>query len=73
MLPRVHCADVSPAIAMGLSITWLSGATPMRSPAVREHLDAGADQVALGVLNEGGQPGPIEAAVARQLAGKLLS
>jgi probable F420-dependent oxidoreductase len=38
---------------------------------VGEHLAAGADQVVLGVLNEGSQPGPIE--VARQLAGKLLS
>jgi probable F420-dependent oxidoreductase len=37
---------------------------------VSEHLEAGADQVVLSVLNEGGQPGPIE--VARQLAGRLL-
>lgn len=38
---------------------------------VNEHLEAGADQVVLGVLNEGSQPGPIE--VARQLASRLLS
>jgi probable F420-dependent oxidoreductase len=38
---------------------------------VSEHLEAGADQVVLGVLNEGSQPGPIEAA--RQLADKLLT
>jgi probable F420-dependent oxidoreductase len=36
---------------------------------VSEHLDAGADQVALTILNSGGQPGPIE--VARELAGRL--
>lgn len=36
---------------------------------VSEHLDAGADQVALTVLNSGGQPGPLE--VARELAGRL--
>ncbi len=35
---------------------------------VREHLDAGADQVALTVLNSGGQPRTIEAA--RELAGR---
>lgn len=38
---------------------------------VSEHLEAGADQVVLGVLDEGSQPGPIE--VARQLASRLLS
>jgi len=38
---------------------------------VTEHLDTGADQVVLGVLNEGSQPGPIQ--VARQLAHRLLS
>jgi probable F420-dependent oxidoreductase len=37
---------------------------------VRAHLDAGADHVVLGVLNERSQPGPIQ--VARQLAGELL-
>ncbi|HEY1571143.1 MAG TPA: TIGR03620 family F420-dependent LLM class oxidoreductase [Pseudonocardiaceae bacterium] len=37
---------------------------------VTEHLDAGADQVVLGVLNKGGQPAPIE--VARRLAHRLL-
>jgi probable F420-dependent oxidoreductase len=36
---------------------------------VSEHLDAGADQVALTILNSGGQPGPID--VARELAGRL--
>lgn len=36
---------------------------------VREHLAAGADQVALTVLSQDGQPGPIEAA--RELAGRL--
>jgi hypothetical protein len=38
---------------------------------INEHRNAGADQVALTVLAEGDQPGPIE--VARQLAGRLLS
>jgi probable F420-dependent oxidoreductase len=37
---------------------------------VREHLDAGADQVMLQVLAGDDQPGPID--VARQLAGRLL-
>jgi len=37
---------------------------------VSAHLAAGADQVVLGVLNEGNQPGPIE--VARRLAPRLL-
>jgi probable F420-dependent oxidoreductase len=37
---------------------------------VRQHLDAGADQVVLSVLNEDTQPGPIE--VARLLASKLV-
>jgi hypothetical protein len=36
---------------------------------VREHLDAGADQVALTVLSQDGQPGVIEAA--RELAGRF--
>lgn len=36
---------------------------------VRQHLDAGADQVVLSVLNDDAQPGPIE--VARLLASKL--
>ena len=36
---------------------------------VSEHLEAGADQVALTVLSQDGQPGPIEAA--RELAGRL--
>jgi hypothetical protein len=33
---------------------------------VNAHLEAGADQVVLGVLNEGAQPGPVE--VARRFA-----
>lgn len=37
---------------------------------VEEHLRAGADQVLLSVLNEDGQPTPIE--VARRLAGRLV-
>jgi probable F420-dependent oxidoreductase len=36
---------------------------------IGEHLDAGADQVALTILSQDGQPGPIE--VARELAGRL--
>jgi probable F420-dependent oxidoreductase len=36
---------------------------------IGEHLDAGADQVALTVLSQDGQPGPIE--VARELANSL--
>ena len=38
---------------------------------VREHLDAGADQVVLSALNDGSQPGPTD--VARQLADTLLT
>jgi probable F420-dependent oxidoreductase len=38
---------------------------------ISEHLDAGADQVALTVLSQDGQPGPIE--VARELANSLPS
>jgi hypothetical protein len=37
---------------------------------VAAHRDAGADQVALGVLSQGDQPTPIE--VARELAGTLV-
>ncbi len=36
---------------------------------IREHLDAGADQVALTILSQGGQPRPVDAA--RELAGHL--
>lgn len=36
---------------------------------VREHLDAGADQVALTILNQDGQPRPID--LARELAGRF--
>jgi probable F420-dependent oxidoreductase len=36
---------------------------------IGEHLEAGADQVALTILSQDGQPGPIE--VARELAGRL--
>jgi hypothetical protein len=38
---------------------------------VTEHLDAGADQVVLSALNDGGQPGATD--VAHQLADKLLT
>ena len=53
----------SPGSATGSLTIWSSGAALTRSPPwSREHLDAGADQVALTVLNTGGQPGPIELA-----------
>ena len=48
-------------------VVW--GSADAVTARVREHLDAGADQVALTVLNPGGQPGPIE--VARALAGRF--
>jgi probable F420-dependent oxidoreductase len=48
-------------------VIWGSPDTVMAR--VREHLDAGADQVALTALGEGGQPRPIE--VARELAGRF--
>jgi probable F420-dependent oxidoreductase len=48
-------------------VTW--GGTDAITARVNEHLDAGADQVALTILNES-DPSPIEAA--RQLAAQLL-
>jgi probable F420-dependent oxidoreductase len=49
-------------------VTWGSaGAITSR---VNEHLDAGADQVALTILNEGNEPSSL--AVARQLAARLI-
>jgi probable F420-dependent oxidoreductase len=49
-------------------VTW--GGLDAIAARINEHLDAGADQVALTILNEG-EPSPIE--VARQLAARLLS
>ena len=48
-------------------VTW--GSAGKITARISEHLDAGADQVALTVLSEDGQPGPID--VARELAGRL--
>ena len=48
-------------------VTW--GSAGRITARISEHLDAGADQVALTVLSEDGQPGPI--GVARELAGRL--
>lgn len=48
-------------------VIWGSAATV--TARVREHLDAGADQVALTVLSQDGQPRAIE--VARELAGRF--
>jgi probable F420-dependent oxidoreductase len=48
-------------------VTW--GDAAAVTARIREHLDAGADQVALTILSQGGQPRPIEAA--RELAGRL--
>ncbi|MGI8448999.1 MAG: TIGR03620 family F420-dependent LLM class oxidoreductase [Streptosporangiaceae bacterium] len=48
-------------------VIW--GSTETVTARVREHLDAGADQVALTVLHLDGQPRPIEAA--RELAGRF--
>ena len=48
-------------------VTWGDAATV--TARIREHLDAGADQVALTILSQGGQPRPVEAA--RELAGQL--
>ena len=59
-------ADLSDGLVDEL-VTW--GDADEIAARVSEHLDAGADQVALTVLNSGGQPGPIE--VARELAGRL--
>jgi probable F420-dependent oxidoreductase len=50
-------------------VTW--GDADAIAARVSAHLEAGADQVVLGVMNEGDQPGPLE--VARQLAGRLTA
>ena len=42
---------------------------PCGAARVREHLDAGADQVALTILSQDGQPRPMD--VARELAGRF--
>jgi probable F420-dependent oxidoreductase len=60
-------ADLSDRLVDDL-VVW--GDAAAIAERVREHIEAGADQVVLGVLNEGSQPGPIE--VARQLAGELV-
>jgi probable F420-dependent oxidoreductase len=60
-------ADLSDRLVDEL-VTW--GDADTLAARINEHLDAGADQVALTVRNEGDQPGPME--VARQLAGRLL-
>jgi probable F420-dependent oxidoreductase len=59
-------ADLSDRLVDELVI-W--GGADKITARVSEHLDAGADQVALTILNSGGQPGPID--VARELAGRL--
>ena len=61
-------ADLSDRLVDEL-VSW--GDVDMIAARINEHRNAGADQVALTVLAEGDQPGPIE--VARQLAGRLLS
>ena len=59
-------ADLSDRLVDEL-VTW--GGADTITARVREHLQAGADQVALTILNRSGQPSPIE--IARQLAGRL--
>lgn len=59
-------ADLSDRLVDELVI-W--GNTDRITARISEHLDAGADQVALTVLSQDGQPGPIE--VARELANSL--
>ncbi|HTF53494.1 MAG TPA: TIGR03620 family F420-dependent LLM class oxidoreductase [Pseudonocardia sp.] len=49
-------------------VTW--GDADAITARVGEHLQAGADQVVLGVLHSGDQPGPID--VARELANRLI-
>ena len=49
-------------------VTW--GDADAITARVGEHLQAGADQVILGVLHDGDQPGPID--VARELANRLI-
>ena len=48
-------------------VTW--GSTDTITARIREHLDAGADQVALTILNQGGHPRLLDAA--RELAGRF--
>ncbi|MBO0849954.1 MAG: LLM class F420-dependent oxidoreductase, partial [Pseudonocardia sp.] len=45
-------------------VAW--GGTDTITERVRQHLRAGADQVVLSALHQGGQPGPLD--VARRLA-----
>jgi probable F420-dependent oxidoreductase len=59
-------ADLSDRLVDEL-VTW--GGADTITARVREHLQVGADQVALSILNRSGQPSPIE--IARQLAGRL--
>lgn len=59
-------ADLSDRLVDEL-VTW--GGADTITARVREHLQAGADQVALTILNRSGQPSSIE--IARQLAGRL--
>lgn len=59
-------ADLSDRLVDELVI-W--GSADEVTARIGAHLDAGADQVTLTVLNSGGQPGPID--VARELAGRL--
>jgi probable F420-dependent oxidoreductase len=49
-------------------VTW--GDVDAIAARVGEHLEAGADQVILGVLHDGDQPGPVD--VARRLANRLI-
>ena len=59
-------ADLSDRLVDELVI-W--GSADQITARISEHLDAGADQVTLTILNSGGQPGPID--VARELTGRL--
>lgn len=61
-------ADLSDRLVDEL-VTWGDASTI--AARVNEHLQAGADQVALSILTNGDQPAPIE--VARQLARTLLT
>lgn len=60
-------ADLSDRLVDEL-VTW--GGIDAITARINEHLEAGADQVALTILNEGDQPAPIE--VARTLADRLF-
>jgi probable F420-dependent oxidoreductase len=61
-------AELSDRLVDGLTAWGDADAIEAR---VREHLDAGADQVALNVLSDGEQPGTL--AVGRTLAARLLT